>query len=161
MIDAEHLLSQVIRPVLADLNMGGTYAEALVLGTACQESKCGLWLVQLGHVTAGGLGIYQMEARTHDDIWNRWLSGQQDLVKKVNRWRCQYGNGMGPDEMVGNLYYATIMCRLHYRRVPEAIPDNLPAQAYYWKKYYNTMAGAGKVEDYMQNWHQFAPTMLV
>lgn len=158
MIDANQLLHEIIRPVLRDMGLGGVYAEALVLGTACQESHCGLWLVQLDQGPARG--IFQMEPATHDDIWNRFLSDRQDLANKVRRWRLQYGNGMGADEMTGNLYYATAMCRIHYLRVPEPIPETLPGQAKYYKKYYNTAAGSATEADYLLNWGQFAPALL-
>jgi hypothetical protein len=51
-------------------------------------------------------------------------------------------------EAVGNLYYAAALCRVHYRRVREALPneDDAEGMARYWKKYYNTVAGAGTVE---------------
>lgn len=158
MIDANHLLKEVIRPVLQDLRLDSALAEALVLGTACKESHCGLWLVQLGQGPARG--IYQMEPATHEDIWNNYLSDRQDLAKKVNRWRIQYGNGMGAEEMVGNIYYATAMCRIRYLRVPEPIPDTLPGQAAYWKKYYNTTIGKGTEQEYIEAWRQFAPSTL-
>ena len=136
MIDATQLHREIIRPVLRDLGLpGGVYAEAMVLGTACQESKCGLWVVQLGGGPARG--IYQMEPTTHDDLWDNFLQHQPDLMKKVNRYRCQWGNGMGPGELTFNIAYATIMCRLHYYRVKAALPDTLQGQAAYWKKYYN------------------------
>jgi len=158
-IDANHLLKEVIRPVLQDLRLGGEYAEALVLGTACQESRCGTWLVQLGGGPARG--IYQMEPATHDDLWDRFIGGRVELMRRVNRWRTQYGNGMGADEMVGNLYYATAMCRVHYLRVPAPIPHDLPAQAAYWKRYYNSVLGAGTEQEYIESWRQFAPPMFV
>lgn len=158
MIDANHLLKEVIRPVLQDLKLGGVPAEAMVLGTACQESHCGLWLVQLENGPARG--IYQMEPATHDDIWDHYLAYNQDLAKRVNRWRVQYGNGMGADEMVGNLFYATAMCRIHYLRVEEPIPDTLPGQAAYWKRFYNTPLGAGTENEYIHSWQQFAPSAM-
>lgn len=158
MIDANHLLFEIIRPVLRDLGLGGVYAEALVLGTACQESHCGLWLVQLGQGPARG--IYQMEPRTHDDLWDRYLIDRPDLAKKVSRWRIQYGNGTGAEELVGNLYYATAMCRIFYLRVAEPIPETLPGQARYYKTYYNTPAGAATEAQYIDAWRQFAPAML-
>lgn len=159
MIDANQLLKEIIRPVLRDLGLGGGRAEALVLGTACQESKCGLWLVQLGNGPARG--IYQMEPATHGDLWDRYLVHRPELAKKINRWRNQYGNGMGAEEMVGNLYYASAMCRIHYLRVPAPIPHDLKGQAEYWKRWYNTPAGAGTVEEYLSNWRQFAPAQWV
>ena len=159
MINANHLIKEIIRPVLADLGLGGGAAEAQVFGTACKESACGLYLIQLGRGPA--LGIYQMEPATHDDIWDRFLAHQPDLSRKLNRWRAQYGNGMGPGEMVGNLYYATAMCRIHYLRVSEPLPETLPGQADYWKKYYNTPHGAGTEQEYLDAWRQFAPSAWV
>ena len=153
MIDPNHLLKGIIRPVLQDLGLGGNPAEALVLGTACQESKCGLWLTQLANGPARG--IFQMEPATHDDIWDRFLAHQPDLARKLNRWRCQYGNGMGPEEMVGNLYYAAAMCRIHYLRVSSPIPDTLYGQASYWKEFYNTPRGKGTEHEYVESWKQF------
>jgi hypothetical protein len=159
MIDANHLLKEVIRPVLQSLGMGGVVAEAMVLGTACQESKCGTWLVQLGNGPAKG--IYQCEPATHEDLWTHFLSNRPELAKKVNRWRISWGNGIGSDELTGNLYYATAICRIHYYRSPEIIPDTLPGQAAFWKKVYNTPLGAGTVQDYVESWRQFAPPMFV
>lgn len=159
MIDANHLLKEIIRPVLNDLRLGGGRAEAMVLGTACKESRCGLWLVQLKNGPARG--IYQMEPTTHDDIWDRYLIHRQELAKKINRWRNQYGNGMGAGEMVGNLYYATAMCRIQYLRVPTPIPGDLHGQAAYWKQYYNTVEGLGTEQEYVAAWRQFAPAAWV
>jgi hypothetical protein len=101
-----------------------------------------------------------MEPATHEDLWNNFLAHRQDLAKKVNRFRVQWGNGMGADEMAGNLYYATAMCRVHYFRRPEAIPDTLQGQAALWKLAYNTPLGAGTEAEYIANWHQFAPALL-
>jgi len=41
------------------------------------------------------------------------------------------------------------MCRLHYRRIPKPLPSSPEGQAKYWKKYYNSMAGRGTVEDFL------------
>ena len=159
MIDAEQLHQQVIRPVLSNLGLpGGVYAEAMVLGTACQESRCGLWLVQLNDGPARG--IYQMEPATHDDLWCNFIMHRPDLIQKVNRWRIQAAQGMSADELTYNLAYATVMCRIHYYRVPAPLPDTLPGQAAYWKKYYNTELGAGTTKEYLDNWQKFASSIL-
>ena len=55
------------------------------------------------------------------------------------------------EEMTGNLYYATAMCRVHYRRVKEPIPNTVIGQAQYWKRYYNTPLGKGTEENYIQH----------
>lgn len=152
MIHPTHLLHYVIRPVLKDLNLYSPQAERLLLGTACKESECGLWLKQIGGGPA--LGIYQMEPDTHLDHL-MFLDRRVPLKLKVRAW------GTGQDDMAGNLYYATAMCRVHYLRVPEPIPNDLPAQAAYYKKYYNTEKGAATIQEYIDAWNTFVPTGIV
>lgn len=153
MIEPRHLLEHVIRPVLKDIGYWSEAAERLVLGTACQESQCGRWLVQLENGPARG--IFQIEPATEKDCWDNFIQHRQELRQRVTYWRGRWGNGMGADEMVWNLAYATAMCRIHYLRVPDPIPDNLPAQAAFWKKFYNTEKGKGTVEEYLNNWNRF------
>lgn len=159
MIDPGHLLNYVIRPVLKNLDLWSEAAERLVLGTACQESECGRWLHQLGGGPA--LGIFQMEPATWDDIATNFLVYRKELDAKVEKWACVQGP-LDAEEMIGNLYYATAMCRVHYLRVPEPIPDYLGGQAAYWKKYYNTELGRGTVQEYLNSWNRFIkPDALV
>ena len=58
------------------------------------------------------------------------------------------------DQLKGNLYYAVAMCRIHYYRVSEALPNDLEGMARYWKKYYNTELGKGTVEEFIHNYEQ-------
>lgn len=157
MISPTDLLTYVIRPVLKDLDLWSEEAERLVLGTACQESECGRWLHQRGGGPA--LGIYQMEPATHNDIWQNFLLHRPELRDRVNALASA-----GVSERLnleGNLLYATAMCRVHYLRVPEAIPPDLGRQAVYWKRYYNTEQGAGSVADYIANWARFIPAGVI
>jgi len=150
-IDPGQLLQHIIRPVLQSLNLYSIAAERLVLGTACQESECGRWVRQIG---GPALGIYQMEPATYDDLWTNFLAYQPTLGPKVKK----YAAGLvlsNADELVGNLYLATAMCRVHYYRVKEPLPDDLPGQAAYWKQYYNTPSGAGTEAQYRSSWNRF------
>lgn len=158
MIDPRHLLEHVIRPVLRDLGLWSVAAERLVLGTACQESACGRYLVQIG---GPAKGIFQMEPATHDDIWGNFLVYRDDLQVKILKWRTDSEVISSVNEMIGNLYYATAMCRVHYLRVPEPIPDDLHGQAQYWKKNYNSELGKGTVEEYMNNWNRFVSPQVL
>ncbi|MBF0422646.1 MAG: hypothetical protein HQL73_06610 [Magnetococcales bacterium] len=149
-----HVLELVIRPALQFLNMDGEAAERLLLGTAIQESGCGLYLRQLNSGVA--LGIFQMEPKTHDDIWNNWLRWQAPLRTTL---LARLGTPNPPDSsrLITDLFYAAVMCRLHYRRVPQPIPaaDDLPGLAAYWKDHYNTSLGQGSVTQFQNNWHRF------
>lgn len=154
MIDPVHLLNYVIRPVLKDLGLHSVSAEKLLLGTACQESQCGRWLRQIGEGPA--VSIYQIEPRSHDDVWINFLANRPELTERV---RLTMITPSKPQawEMVGNIFYATAMCRIFYLRVPEPIPESLPEQATYWKRYYNTELGAGTAQEYMNAWYRFVP----
>jgi hypothetical protein len=154
MISVPDLVSCVIRPVLKDIGLWSENAEKLVLGTCCVESACGQYLVQIGGGPA--LGIYQCEPATHEDIWTNFLRFRPELAAKVRHLIINCTDALH-DELCGNLYYATAMCRVHYCRFPEPIPDTLLGQAQFWKLRYNTVLGAGTVEDYVAAWRRFVP----
>jgi hypothetical protein len=151
MIEPSDLLIYVIKPVLKDLGLWSVDAEKLILGTACAESGCGRFLHQIG---GPALGIYQMEPDTHNDIWDNFIEYRPELVKKLELMDAS-GHGSYEDQLPGNLYYATAMCRIHYLRVPAPIPDSLPKQAAYWKNHYNTELGKGSTDDYMAAWYRY------
>lgn len=153
MINVPHFISYVIRPTLDVIGFGGRAAEELMLGTALQESRL-TYLHQLGKGPAKG--VFQMEPRTHDDIWANYLSYKNDLAQKILTLSGSM-EGLKPAElMCGNMFYAAAMCRVHYLRVPQALPEagDLDGQAEYWKEYYNTFLGAGTVEEYIENYQE-------
>lgn len=157
-IDFGQLRKYVVRPVLHHLAPEIPYsleAENLIMGTIAQESH-GQYLKQLGRGPA--LGVIQMEPRTHDDIWSNYLAYGQNLAGKVQDLELPRFLGLhGPGELVGNLYYATAMCRVFYRRLPDALPaaDDVPGMADLWKRRYNTYLGAGTVAEFISNYHKY------
>lgn len=155
MINPKHLQELVIRPVLHRLGMWSHEAEVLLLGTAAQESGLGKWLKQIGSGPA--LGIYQMEPATYLDIHQNYLAYRKELAGLVASLEIP---GLYKDdnaqEMAGNLYYATAMARVHYYRVPRALPpaDDLHGMAEFWKQYYNTEKGHGTVAQFITNYRR-------
>lgn len=152
MIDALQLRLNVIRPALEHLSPVIPYsltAENLLMGTCAQESKMGQWVVQLEDGPAKG--IFQMEPATHDDIWINFLnySRQKDIVDLLYEFQ------QTSDELVYNLRYAAMMCRIHYFRVPDRLPDDNPNDlGEYWKNYYNTLGGKGSIFEFIENYHK-------
>jgi hypothetical protein len=63
-----------------------------------------------------------------------------------------------PKFMIHNLHFAAAMCRIHYYRVPEALPEagDISRQAEYWKAHYNTPLGAGTEQEYLTNWYKYS-----
>ena len=149
-MNIKQLRNELIRPILDYLELYSKKAEDLLLGTACQESHAGEYIRQLGcKGEVGAFGIYQMELATHNDIWDNYLKYKDDLALKVSKLKCP--TMTDAQNLEYNLAYATAMCRIHYYRVKEAIPEGTYGQAQYWKKYYNTELGKGTVEEYLQN----------
>ena len=145
MIDPYHLTRHVICPAIDSVGLYSAEAAVLLLGTAAVESHCGTYLKQIGGGPA--LGVFQMEPATHDDIIANFLAYRAGLMRAVGATVLRTSAA----EMTGNLTYAAIMARLHYRRVPEPLPNRhlVKAQGEYWKQHYNTPEGAGSVRKYI------------
>lgn len=152
MLNVVHFRDLIIRPTLKHLGLESEAAVELLLGTAIQESSL-TYLTQLGSGPAKGL--FQMEPATHDDIWSNYLAYREELGVKVAKTCNRHRLGQA-DEMVGNLWYATAMARVHYLRVPHPLPapGDVDAMAAYWKSFYNTHEGAGTEEEYIENWNE-------
>lgn len=152
MIECGQLREHVIRPILRGMNAWSQAAENLLLGTAAQESHMGRYLVQ---IKGPALGIFQMEPATYQDHWWNFLRYREGLSARVRQSTgVRHGSA---EHMIGNLYYAAAMARVHYLRVPEALPksDDLEALAGYWKQHFNTKLGSGTAEEFKRNYIKF------
>ena len=143
----------LVQRTLRDLNMHSEAAVNLLLGTAAQESAFGTYLQQIGGGPA--LGVFQMEPDTEIDIWNNYL-----------RYRLKYACAIqlyfnvelpSPIDLEANLAYQIVMARIHYLRVPEALPraDDVEGLARYWKQHYNTHLGAGTEKEFIRNYLRY------
>ena len=138
MINHNQLRQYIIKPTLDSLGLYSRAAEELLVFTACAESDCGTWLHQKYGPAAG---IFQMEPRTHDDIWKNYLSHRKPLANKV----ASFSKDCLAIEMIWNLKYAAAMCRVHYLRSSRPLPQEFDGKgmAQYWKDIYNTHKGKG------------------
>ena len=144
-VDATQLRQMAIKPALEKLGLWSTAAEELVLGTAIVESA----LIYIRHHGAGpALGLWQVEPRTHDDLYTNYLSYRQELGSRLMELRSP-ALSMG-ENLATNLMYGAAVCRLCYYRQPEALPEagDIEGQAAFWKQHYNTPFGAGTVSEY-------------
>lgn len=117
-------------------------AVNLLLGTAAQESSFGTYMRQ---VRGPAIGAFQIEPATFN-----WLK------EKYSKDHPHF-NEVDADDLEWDLALAIIFARLRYRVVPAPLPaaDDVHALAAYWKQYYNTPAGAGKVEEFVANYQRF------
>jgi hypothetical protein len=163
-MDNKQLREYVIRPTLKYIGMYSESAEELLVLTAAHESLGGKYLHQVGGGPA--IGIFQMEPVTHDDCWLNWLHYQAEAAHKIGKLSAPKYTGIHPatgrimpeaEQMAGNLYYATAMARVKYRRDKHALPDadDVDGLAGYWKRVYNTHLGAGLVSHAVTHYQRY------
>lgn len=147
-MNIHHFRTYVLRPTLEQIQLWSESAELLLLGTALTESDNLHYLHQLGNGPA--LGVYQMEPRTHDDIWDNYLNFKKELRREVLAYLAPVPEPR--QQLITNLAYATVMCRVFYLRKKEALPkaDDIRGLANYWKTHYNTYLGAGKPDKFVR-----------
>lgn len=139
-MNAKQLWEAIIGPALRALGTqyGGASAEVLLLATAAQESLCGEYVHQ---VNGPALGIYQMEPPTYADTCTR------------NSRRLPDGYH-SRDRLVYDLRYATQIARLKYWLDPEPLPypEDMGGMWSYYKRVWNTPAGAATKEQFVAHW---------
>lgn len=143
----------VVRPTLQKLRLWSPAAENLVLGTAAHESGGFQYVRQLGDGPA--LGLWQIEPKTHEDLFARFLRFHADLRSAALDLRASWPD---PDaQLASNLAYGAAICRLIYYRAPEALPDanDIAGMAALWKKRFNTPAGKGLEVDWIEHYREF------
>lgn len=148
-MEARQVRDLIIYPCLTALGLNTPSAVNLMLGTMAQESQMGKYIAQKGIGLKGGIGIYQMEARTYLDIWKRQIEPSAALKAKI---RLLLGYEVMPpaERMASDLMLATLMTRLYYFAVRQSLPDkdDIMGLATYWKDFYNTRLGNGTIQEF-------------
>jgi hypothetical protein len=141
----------LVQTTLHSLNLYSPDAVNLILGTIAHESAFGKYRKQLGGGPA--LGICQMEPGTFYDIVDNYLYFRKKLAATI--LKCAGVQSFKADDLVANDRLAIAMCRVHYLRFDEKIPDSVPGYARYWKKYYNTVKGKGTEQEFIANYYEY------
>lgn len=151
-MDAGQLRIEIVRPALEAIGLWSKAAENLVMGTAAQESHL-KYVKQIGSGPA--LGLFQMEPFTYTDHWEHYLRYPKQAELRQNILSAITAPQRPPaDRMVWDLRFASIMCRVDYRRVPEPLPkpNDIAALASYWKRTYNSASGSGTEAEFVKNY---------
>jgi hypothetical protein len=132
----------VVRPALHELGMWSPAAEWLVMGTGLTESKYRFRY----QIKGPALGFYQCEPATFHDVM-LWIDSRGRYKNALQRVTSDIPT---TDLLVWNIKFATAICRLHYYRIREKLPDqDLEQLGQYWKTYYNTRYGRGTVKKFV------------
>jgi len=93
-------------------------------------------------------GIWQVDRIGHEETrTNRRLQRYWDQIRNklgIDWPRTRWEDLLKP-------LYSGLAARLYLARIPAAIPTDLESQAKYWKRYYNTPAGAGTVQRFISD----------
>ena len=143
----EESIKRIIKETLDHMNLYSEDALEMIYRTGKAESGYRT-LQQYGGGPA--LGFFQMEPATYRDIWENYVMYREKYRNKL------YSLGFDDSKMdyclMSNIGIQVAMCRLHYRRVPSALPkaEDLEGQAKYWKNHYNSHLGKGTIEHFME-----------
>jgi len=149
------------------------YAERvsrLLFGTAAQESE---FVERRQHGRdgkvlsgdVGAFGLWQVEIATSVEDSLNALYARPALLERVKAWLPTYCREVLETRNARFIAWfmtvpsgdplAVLFARLHYLfRTKDPVPESVGDQAAYWKRWYNTIAGAGTVEQYLANWHR-------
>ena len=143
----EMSVKRIIKLALEHLDLDSEDARSLIYKTGKVESGYRTLLQYRG---GPALGFFQMEPNTALDIWDNYVMYRPKYREKL--YALGFDDGALKFCLLSNIGLQAALCRLHYRRVPSALPkaDDLNAQAKYWKKYYNTELGKGTVKHFME-----------
>lgn len=135
----------IIRPTLQVVDMWSDAAEVLVYGTGMVESGFNA----IRQTTGPALGFYQCEPATYKDLGQyiriNFAKGLLDKILSACYYECM---PVDPAELMSNIKFATLICRIHYWRVRAKLPNANDANglASYHKMYYNSAKGKADVE---------------
>jgi len=106
----------------------------------------------LHQINGPALGIYQCEPTTLEDIWENYLVYRGGLTGGVMKMMAAHYSRT--EQLAWNLKYATAICRIHYLRVPDPLPDpdDVEGLGWYWKEFYNTHLGKGSVGEFVNSY---------
>ncbi len=153
MFNVEQFRKEIIEVALHKLGVYSDSGLELLTLTCAQESMGGTYIKQ---IEGPALGVFQMEPKTHDDLWATFLPNRSDLAYRI--LGAIYLSTKPPAEFLKyNLLYAAMMCRIRYMTVSEPLPasNDILALARYWDINYNRNRLAGFPEEAVAAYNKF------
>jgi len=122
----------------------------LLLETSAQETHLGQYRDPTTY--RAGTGLCQIDLISFEDIKARTRAKHKKAILDafgIHLDKVEYR------ELELSPLLSFIFCRLHYKLLPDPIPVDLKGRAGYWKRFYNTSAGKGSAEEYIENAHRY------
>ena len=127
-------------------------AIEILLMTCAHESLFGEHMKQIG---GPALGLFGIEPATHDSIFANYFNKRYPEFK-------QKEHAVLGQESIDALKYQIIVARGIYADKVEPLPseNDIQGMAAYYKKHWNTMQGAAKIPDVINNYMRFVKNSL-
>lgn len=125
---------------------GNPLVADLLIETAAAETLLGEYRDPTPY--GAGTGVTQVDKGTFD-----WLKGRYKGHTIASQIYSAFGitlSRVSYLELETSPLLSFIFCRLRYYTVPDPIPSNRAGRAEYWKRHYNTSAGKGTPEEYLE-----------
>lgn len=152
--ELQHL---VIRPTLEYLGDYSKSAQTLLMATAAMESELGF---HLKSEESRGLGVFRINPRAHQLLWDGYLAKDPDLASKVRGLASQHEFLSHPhQELTTNLRYATAIAWMMYRRKNKVLPaeDDIEGMAKFWRRHFHSKPHAS-VESFVNKYKELIRT---
>lgn len=144
-LDIAQLRKYIIKPSLDAIGLWSVSAEQLVAGTGLVESGYS-YMHQMGAGPA--ISFFGIEPLTYGDLQRVLVTRHQDIHDLICKFLSMSDIPTNSGYLAGNLYAATIFCRLKYYFNPKPLPqaDDYYGMAKYHKEIYNTANGATDID---------------
>ena len=112
----------------------------------------------------GSLGIAQIDEVAFEEVQRRLRGGKgQNKYTQSSIDKATKILGVDPTEIkyedLADDKTNLVFARLYLMSIPDPIPPKIEDRAKYWKKFYNTAAGKGTPEKYLERVNQFGITI--
>jgi hypothetical protein len=138
-------IKEIAREVTRALG-GNDAVYSQIVEIACVETQMGTY--PDSHPEKWGVGVCQHDQINIDDL--RLHAKQRDVDILMNEWGIDM-LAIKLADLAYNPLLSIICCRLSLKRIPDPIPNDLYGRACYWKEYYNTRAGKGTTDKYLES----------
>ncbi len=121
----------------------------MIVETGCAETHLGR--LKDRHPDRLGVGWLQCDEIALVDVKQRTRERDREIM------HGKFGYDLDKVELADLSHdplLAALICRLHYKLVPERFPDDLLDRGSYWKRHYNK-SGAGSAREYVERVEAF------
>jgi hypothetical protein len=157
-VNAEQIRRLVIQPALQTLSdmtpcKYSEVAENLLIGTCATESNMGRFIKQ--HPTGPACGIFQIEPATAASILDNFVKFRPAFKTVIDHFMTSEPL---PQQLITNLSLQVVIARLVYYIKPQPLPTNahdIHELGNYWKAHYNTAAGKGTAQKFVDDYARY------